>query len=252
MTTPSVSVCIPARNEAATVGALVRAVRQHPRADEVVVLDHASHDATAEQARAAGAHVISADALLPAFGPALGKGDVLWRSVEAARGDVIVWLDADLRSYSDIYLTRLVEPMDNDDAIALVRPDYPRTLHGQATGGGRITDRTAKPLLRRWFPQLSHIRQPLAGEYAIRRLAATSVPFEIDYGVEVGLLIDIAANLGVDSIAQVPLPARVHRNRPIADLQEPAQQVERTILSRAGLGEKFTRPAIASLQPAAL
>ena len=247
MTTPSVSVCIPARNEAATVGNLVRAVRQHPRASEVLVLDHASVDDTAERARIAGAHVISADSILAGFGPALGKGDVLWRSVHASSCDVIVWLDADLRSYSDVYLTRLLAPLDNDDAIAMVRPDYQRTLHGRISGGGRITESVAKPGLRQWHPHLSHIRQPLAGEYAIKREVAQSLDFEIDYGVEVGLLIDTAEALGVQSIAQVRLPARVHRNRPSKELQAPAQQVQRTILSRAGLADTYTRPALASL-----
>jgi glucosyl-3-phosphoglycerate synthase len=237
-------VCIPARNEESTVGALVSAVRQHPRADEVIVMDHASQDNTAAIAQAAGAQVISADQVLPEFGPALGKGDVLWRSVHVARGDVIVWLDADLRSYTDDYLTKLIEPLDNDDAIALVRPDYPRTLDGHPTGGGRVTEHTAKPLLRAWHPHLAHIRQPLAGEYAIRRDVAASLPFEIDYGVEIGLLIDVAASYGVESITQVELPARVHRNRPDRELAETSNQVLRTALSRAGLVTPHARPPL--------
>lgn len=247
MTTPSVSVCIPARNEAATVGNLVRAVRQHPRATEVLVLDHASVDDTAAQACAAGARVIPADSILASFGSALGKGDVLWRSVHAASCDVIVWLDADLRSYSPDYLTCLVEPM-NDDAIAMVRPDYQRTLHGRISGGGRITESVAKPGLRQWHPHLSHIRQPLAGEYAMKREVAQSLDFEIDYGVEVGLLIDTAKAFGVESIAQVRLPARVHRNRPDEELRAPARQVQRTILSRVGLADRYIRPALAGLR----
>jgi len=246
MTTPSVSVCIPARNEDATIGDLVRAVRQHPWASEVLVFDHSSTDDTAERARTAGAQVIPADSVLAGFGPALGKGDVLWRSVHAASCDVIVWLDADLRSYSPDYLTLLVEPM-NDDAIAMVRPDYQRTLHGRSSGGGRITESVAKPGLRQWHPHLSHIRQPLAGEYAIRREVAETLDFEIDYGVEVGLLIDTAKAFGVESIAQVRLPARVHRNRPSEELCAPAQQVQRTILSRVGLADRYVRPALAGL-----
>lgn len=234
------------------MGDLVRAVRQHPRADEVIVMDHASQDATAHLAHTAGAHVVSTDQVLPEFGPALGKGDVLWRSVHAARGDVIVWLDADLRSYTHDYVTRLIEPLDNDDAIALVRPDYPRTLDGQPTGGGRITERTAKPALRTWHPHLTHIRQPLAGEYAIRRDVAASLPFEIDYGVEIGLLIDVAFAFGTASIAQVELPARVHRNRPDSELDEPSRQVMRTALSRAGLVTPHARPPLTTVQPHAM
>ena len=248
----TISVCIPARDEAATVGALVSAVRQHPRADEVIVMDHASQDHTAAIAEAAGARVISADHVLPEFGPALGKGDVLWRSVHVARGELIVWLDADLRSYTDDYLTKLIEPLDNDDAIALVRPDYPRTLDGHPTGGGRITERTAKPALRTWHPHLAHIRQPLAGEYAIRRDVAASLPFEIDYGVEIGLLIDVAATYGVASIAQVQLPARIHRNRPDRELAAPSRQVLRTALSRAGLTMTHSRPPLNDVRPLAI
>lgn len=248
----TISVCIPARNESSTVGELVRAVRQHPRADEVIVMDHASHDTTAQRASAAGAHVIDANAVLPDFGPALGKGDVLWRSVHVARGDVIVWLDADLRSYTPEYLTNLIAPLDNDDAIALVRPDYPRTIDDRPTGGGRVTERTAKPALRTWHPHLAHIKQPLAGEYAIRREVAESLPFEIDYGVEIGLLIDVAASYGIQSIAQVELPARVHRNRPDDELKEPSRQVLRTAMSRAGLDAFHARPPLNEVRPHAM
>lgn len=234
------------------MGALVEAVSQHPRADEVIVMDHASKDATAQRARAAGAHVIRADDVLAEFGPALGKGDVLWRSVHATRGDVIVWLDGDLRSYTPDYLTNLIQPLDNDDAIALVRPDYSRTLDGQPTGGGRVTERTARPALRAWHPHLAHIRQPLAGEYAIRRKVAESLPFEIDYGVEIGLLIDVAAAFGTASIVQVGLPARVHRNRPDSELHAPSRQVLRTAMSRAGLTMPHSRPPLNDVRPLAL
>lgn len=247
MTTPSVSVCIPARNEAANVGALVSAVVEHPQASEVLVLDHASHDGTARIAQETGAQVIDADSVLSEYGPALGKGDVLWRSVEVASGDVVVWLDADLRSYTPDYLTLLVEPFTSNPDVALVKPDYARTLHGKPSGGGRITERTAKPALRSLHPHLAHIRQPLAGEYAIRREVALNVPFEIDYGVEIGLLIDVADFYGVDSITQVKLPPRIHRNRPEAELTEPAHQVERTARSRAGLAHHNSRPPLVSV-----
>lgn len=248
----SVSVCIPARNEEETVADLVAAVREHPRADEVIVLDHASGDATATRAAAAGAQVVAADAICPEFGPALGKGDVLWRSVRASTGELIVWLDADLRSYCPAYLTRLLRPMDDDASIAMVRPDYARTLNGQASGGGRVTESTAKPALRSWHPHLAHIRQPLAGEYAIRREVAHNVPFEIDYGVEIGLLIDVARAYGTPSIAQVELPARVHRNRPDEQLAEPSRQVLRTALSRAGLAPMHARPPLDTLRRVAV
>lgn len=246
--TTTISVCIPARNEAATITSLVSAVREHSLVDELLVLDHGSTDATADLADAAGARVVNADDVLSEYGPAAGKGDVLWRSAHIARGEVIVWLDADLRSFTPDYLTSLVQPFASNPNITLVKPDYARTLHGQPSGGGRITERTAKPVLRSLHPHLAHIRQPLAGEYAIRRAAARNVPFEIDYGVEIGLLIDIADTYGVDSIAQVELPPRVHRNRPELELTEPARQVERTARSRAGLAHRISRPPLSTVQ----
>jgi len=244
MTTMSISVCIPARNEAETIGDLVRAVVAQPGLHEVLVLNHASTDATEVVAREAGARVVTADDVLPEFGPALGKGDVLWRSVHMAQGDVIVWLDADLRSFTPDYLTALVQPFAVDSNIALVKPDYARTINGSPTGGGRITERTAKPALRALHPHLAHIQQPLAGEYAIRREVARHVPFEIDYGVEIGLLIDVADTFGVESIAQVSLAPRVHRNRPEDELVEQARQVLRTARSRAGLDSTYARPSL--------
>jgi len=250
MTTMSISVCIPARNEAETIGGLVRAVIAQPGLHEVLVLNHASTDATEVVAREAGARVVAADDVLPEFGPALGKGDVLWRSVHIARGDVIVWLDADLRSFTPDYLTALVQPFAADSNIALVKPDYARTINGSPTGGGRITERTAKPALRELHPRLAHIHQPLAGEYAIRREVARHIPFEIDYGVEIGLLIDVASKYGIDAIAEVKLPPRVHRNRPDAELAEPSRQVLRTAQSRAGLADQHTRPPLASIETA--
>ncbi len=248
----SVSVCIPARDEHSTIGPLVEAVTSHSCAPEVIVMDHASQDGTASIAHRAGATVISADDVLPEFGPALGKGDVLWRSVYASHGEVIVWLDADLRSYTDDYLTNLITPFYADDDITMVRPDYPRTLHGRPTGGGRVTEHTARPAIRTWHPHLSHIKQPLAGEYAIRREVAEALPFEIDYGVEIGLLIDVARAHGVESIAQVALPARIHRNRPSSELQEPARQVRRTAMSRAGLAVSHARPPLNEVRTPAL
>ena len=152
MTAIVVSVCIPARNEEATIGDLVRAVVSHPRADEVIVVDHASHDDTAAVAEAAGARVVSADDVLPEFGPALGKGDVLWRSLLVSRGDIVVWLDADLRAFPTGGVQRLVEPLLDDPRAVLVKGAFSRSLHGRAGEGGRVTELAAKPALRLLAP----------------------------------------------------------------------------------------------------
>lgn len=249
----TVSVCIPARNEAATIAPILLRIKRElvdaqPLVDELIVMDHGSTDQTAEVASECGATVIAADEVLASFGPALGKGDVLWRSIEASRGDVIVWLDADLASFTPDYVTGLVAPLLLDDEVALVRSSYQRTFHGEGKEGGRVTELTARPVLKLLFPELAHIRQPLGGEYAIRRDVAMSTPFEVDYGVEMGLLIDIARAYGVESIVQVDLGIRTHRNRPLDELHEQAIQVMRAALTRAEPGAHIAgiqaRPAL--------
>lgn len=250
-----ISVCIPARNESVTIGSIVTSmtsalVDEVPLLDEILVLDHASTDRTAAIARASGARVIEADSVLSEFGPASGKGDVLWRSVAACTGDVIVWIDGDLESFTPDYITTLLGPLILDERIALVRATYDRTLHGRSAEGGRVTELTARPLLNLLHPHLAHIRQPLGGEYAIRRDVAESLPFETDYGVEVGLLIDVAARFGVSSITQVELGARVHRNRPLGELHGQAMQVARAVLTRSANANPLTaqplRPSLSS------
>ena len=249
----TVSVCIAARNEAATIAPILLRIKRErmdapPLIDELIVMDHESTDQTAEVALECGATVINASGVLPEFGPALGKGDVLWRSVEASVGDFIVWLDADLGSFTPDYVTGLLEPLLVDEHLALVRSTYRRTFHGEGDEGGRVTELTARPVLKLLYPELAHIRQPLGGEYAIRREVASAVPFEVDYGVEMGLLIDISRAYGVDSIAQVDLGTRTHRNRPLSELHEQAIQVMRAALSRTPAldiaDDAFTRPSL--------
>jgi len=247
----TISVCIPARNEAATIAPILLRIKRelidaHPLVDQLIVMDHESTDQTAEVARECGATVIAANDVLSDFGPALGKGDVLWRSIEASAGDIVVWLDADLASFTSHYVTALVEPLLIDDSIALVRANYKRTLHGEGDEGGRVTELTARPVLKLLYPELAHIRQPLGGEYAIRRDVAMAMPFEIDYGVEIGLLIDVARTYGVNSIAQADLGIRTHRNRPLAELHEQAIQVMRSALARKS---ELTLAADATIRP---
>ena len=254
----TISVCIPARNEAATIAPIVAAIHHElvldsGLVDEILVLDHTSTDNTAALASAAGARVVDANTVLGEFGPAMGKGDVLWRSLAASTGDVIVWLDADLESFTCDYVTRLLGPLLLDESVSMVRATYDRTLNGKSAEGGRVTELTARPALKLLFPQLAHIRQPLGGEYAIRRSVAEAVPFEIDYGVEIGLLIDVAQHFGASSITQVDLGARIHRNRPLAELHDQAGQVLRAILSRAGHAQLATalRPSYIKVATAA-
>lgn len=228
----TISVCVPALNEEATIGAVVEAVKGSGCADEILVLNHSTDD-TAGVAREAGATVVEVDGVLPEFGRAEGKGDVLWRSLAVAEGDLVVWVDADLSSLEPGHIAALARPFV-DPAICLVKGTCQRVFGGERGEGGRVTELTARPLLRLLRPELARIRQPLAGEYAIRAQCARELSFETDYGVDVGLLIDVADRFGVESIEQVDLGAREHRNRPLADLHEQAVEVSRSILCRSG------------------
>lgn len=220
---------IPALNEEATVAGVVEKCLASS-ADEVLVIDPDSTDATAKRAAEAGARVVPWREVDPRE-PWEGKGEALWRGVKAAAGDVVVFVDADVTSLEPWWVDALAEPL-RDDSIHLVKASYER-----ARAGGRVTELTAKPLLRALFPQLAHIRQPLAGEYAIRRSTALRLPFVAGYGVEAGLLIDVASAHAPASIAEVELSPREHRNRPLTQLGPMADVVSRTILARVGVGE---------------
>ena len=224
-----VSVCIPARNEAATLAGVVGPVAAaldgpDPLVDEVIVVDDCSTDATGAIAEAFGARVLRRD-IRP------GKGAAMAVGAAAATGDIVVFVDADVRSFGLHYVTRLVEPLVVDRDVVLVKGTYRRPENNGA-GGGRVTELLARPLLRRLFPELGFVRQPLAGEVAVRRRALDGLVLEPGYGVEVGMLIDVLRLFGPAAIAQVDLGSRVHRNRPLTELAGQADEVLDAILSR--------------------
>jgi len=218
----SVSVCLPTRDEAATVGGIVRNLRRnlHERSrlvDEIVVIDAGSGDDTVAIARAEGAKVFFEHEVLPGEGPGSGKGEALWKSLHACQGDLICWVDADIRNFHARFVYGLLGPLLLDPDIQYVKAFYDRPIRERnalrATGGGRVTELLARPLINLLWPELAGIVQPLSGEYAGRRETLEQVPFFSGYGVELGLLVDIAARFGVDAIAQVDLDRRVHRNQ---------------------------------------
>jgi glucosyl-3-phosphoglycerate synthase len=237
--TQKVTVCLPARDEAPTVAAIVACIERElvptGLVDEVLVVDDGSSDATAACAAAAGARVVRAGSLLGDEGWGPGKGRAMWEGLYAAGGDLVVYCDADVTSFSAHYVVGLLGPLLVDGEVGLVKGFYDRPFAGISGEGGRVTELTARPLISVLFPHLAPVVQPLAGECAARREVLEQVPFTHGYGVELGLLIDVSARFGVSSLAQVDLGTRTHRNRPLAELSAQATAVLRAGLDRAGL-----------------
>lgn len=245
--TTTVSVCLPARNEAATLAAIIDVISGElmvpaggdgsgpALVDELLVLDDGSTDATAAVAAEHGARVVAVDRILPELGTGRGKGNVLWRSLAAATGELIVWCDADVTSFRADYVTGLLAPLLDDPGIGFVKGFYDRPTAASGHGGGRVTELVARPLLSRFFPGLATLRQPLAGEMAGRRAVLEAVPFVQGYGVETGLVIDITNRFGFDAVVQVDLGVRRHRHQPLEALAVQATEVLQVVLDRAGL-----------------
>jgi glucosyl-3-phosphoglycerate synthase len=247
----SISVCLPARNEDTTVAAIVREVHAElvpaGLVDEIVVIDDGSTDSTADAARTAGARVVAESSVLPEAGPGSGKGNALWKSLQVCRGDLVCWLDADLRNFRAQAVVRLIEPLVADPDTVLVKASYTRSLAGAPTGGGRVTELVARPVLSLLFPKLADIVQPLGGEYAARRDALEVLPFVEGWGVELGLLVDVVERFGRDAVAQVDLGTREHRNRPVDQLAAQSLAIMATALRRAGLMQ-FDGPTLELLR----
>ena len=236
----SVSVCLPARDEEETVGGLVATVRRSlverlGLVDEIVVMDDGSTDATGNAARAEGARVYSVAELLPQLPSGSGKGNAMWKSLYVCEGDLLCWVDADIRNFRADFVTRLLAPLLTDPDVAMVKGFYRRPLHDKPTGGGRVTELMARPVLSYLFPLLTRFVQPLAGEYAARRSTLESVPFVEGWGVEIGLLLDVVHRFGIQSVSQVDLGVRAHRNRPLEQLGPQALAILATALRRAGI-----------------
>ncbi|MDT3395940.1 glucosyl-3-phosphoglycerate synthase [Streptomyces sp. B1866] len=248
-----VSVVMPALNEEATVGDIAHTVRTRlmsdtmPLVDELVVLDSGSTDRTAEVAAKAGATVVHRDEILPRLPALPGKGEVLWRSLLATSGDIVCFIDADLREFDARFVSGIIGPLLTEPEVQLVKGMYDRPLAGAAGQGGRVTELVARPLLNLHWPQLAGFVQPLGGEYAARRTLLERLPFPVGYGVELGLLVDALHTVGLDALAQVDLGVRKHRHQDGQALGRMAATIYRTAQLRLARGH-LVRPHLTQFE----
>jgi glucosyl-3-phosphoglycerate synthase len=237
--TQRISVCLPARNCAATVGAIVEllvALRERDVIDEVVVIDGQSEDDTVAVAAGAGATVYRESELMREAGPVLGKGDAMWRALSVLKGDLVCYLDADLAQFSEHYVFGLLGPLIELDEVEFVKAFYRRPFRvGELSvpdGGGRVNHLLARPALAIFYPELAGVDQPLAGEVAARRSLLERIPFTTGYGVEIAMLLDTYAQIGLDGMAQVDLDLHHNAHQPLLALSPMAYEVLGVIASR--------------------
>ena len=225
-----IAVVIPARNEQQTIASVVRIIRSNlgDLADDVIVMDSLSSDATAAIAADAGAQVHSVAEVRPDLGVHAGKGEALWKSLFVTDADVLVFIDADLTDWGPHFVTGLVGPLLADPRVMLVRGFYDRVLNvgsSPSLEGGRVTELVARPWLALHRPELAGVIQPLAGEWAIRRNAFEQLSVPMGYGVELSTLLDVHDRFGLESLAQVDLGRRAHRHQSLHDLSAMALEL---------------------------
>jgi nucleotide-binding universal stress UspA family protein len=239
----TISLGLPTLNEEATIGKIIQTMKQHcmeqyPLLDEIVVIDSMSTDRTVAIAQELGVPVYSHPEILPQVGSYQGKGEALWKSLAVLKGDIIAWIDTDIVNIHPRFLYGILGPLIRESRLMYVKGYYKRPLRVgskmRAGEGGRVTELVARPLLNLFYPELSGLVQPLAGEYAGRRSALEQLPFSTGYGVEAGLLIDILNKFGLSVIGQVDLEERIHRNQPLNALGRMSFAIIQTIMKRVG------------------
>ncbi|NTU81456.1 MAG: glucosyl-3-phosphoglycerate synthase, partial [Chloroflexales bacterium] len=237
----TISLALPTLNEEATIGEILGQVQEHlvhrvPLLDEVILVDSGSDDRTREIAAAHGVPVYLHQEILPQYGAFAGKGEALWKSLYALTGDIIAWCDTDIKNFHPRFIYGIVGPLLRERRLVYAKGFYRRPIQFgeqvQASGGGRVTELTARPLLNLFFPELSGMLQPLSGEYAGRRSALEAVPFFTGYGVETGLLIDLLERHGLATLGQVDLLERIHRNQELAPLSKMAFAITQVVMQR--------------------
>lgn len=235
---PTTTICIPARNEAATVGSVVRRIRRSlverdARIDEILVVDDHSDDDTGREAARAGARVVTTSSYGDDLVTRGGKGDAVWVGLRECRTDLVGFVDADLTRLRPGALWNLFAPLIDDDSVQLVKGYVTRVVDERTVEEGRVTALTARPLLSLLHPLAADVREPLGGMFAGRTDELGSLWLDSDYGVDIGIVLDIIERHGRDSVVDVPLGRITHRNRPLSELTLTATQVARAILARS-------------------
>ncbi len=237
----TISLCIPTLNEEKTIGKEVVLFKselqdRYPLLDEIVVIDSGSTDRTLEVASSFGADVYHSAEILPEMGFKRGKGENLWKAIYQLKGDIIVYVDADIKNIHPRFVYGLVAPLIHRAEIKYCKAFYdrPLALSGEIrpSGGGRVTEILVRPLFSLFFPELTAIIQPLSGEYAVRREVLERIPFPVGYGVETSHLLDVYFEYGLDAFAQTDLDRRVHRHQETRDLGKMSFGILRTFFKR--------------------
>ena len=236
-----ISLCIPTLNEEKTIGKEIvifksELMDRYPLIDEIAVIDSGSTDKTRETAAAFGADVYLSAEILPSEGFKRGKGENLWKAIYQLEGDIICYVDADIKNIHPRFATGLIAPLIQNDDMQYVKAFYDRPLafsQGvRPSGGGRVTEILVRPLFSLFFPELTSLIQPLSGEYAVRRPVLESIPFPIGYGVETSHIIDVYMKYGLDAFGQTDLDQRVHRNQSTLDLGKMSFGILQSFLNR--------------------
>ena len=232
----TVTVVLPAREVADTIGPIVETLTGLNLIDQVVVVDAASEDGTADRARGLGAEVHQESELVDDLGPALGKGDAMWRALAVARGDIVVYVDSDTRGFEGHFVCGLLGPLLVEENVEFVKGSFRRPFAGESSespaGGGRVTELMARPLFSAFYPDLAAFAQPLAGEVAARRALLERIPFACGYAIETSMLLHARDLVGIEAMAQVDLDERRNNHQTLEQLGPMSYAVLRVILER--------------------